>query len=107
DLHHGGDDTAESRGARLSLTAAGREPTERAADFSSWWPEERDHEVSILMSRTGAVVPYRGERPRAKTSMTNIGPPQHGHARRDAFAVESAAGVSSAGWGGGGTTPSK
>jgi len=39
DLRRRASDTAESRGASLSVPAAGREPTERAADFSSWWLE--------------------------------------------------------------------
>jgi hypothetical protein len=56
--------------------------------------KERDHEVSIHMSRTGAVAGYRGARPRAKTSMTNMRPPQHGHGRGDSF--ESAGGRFSA-----------
>ena len=74
-------------GAPLGLTVIGREPTERATDFSSWWLGERDHEASILMSRTGAVARYRGERRRAKTSMTNMRQAQHGHGRSYRHAV--------------------
>jgi hypothetical protein len=37
----------------------GRSRTDETGDrVWSWWPEERDHEVSILMSRTGAVARY-------------------------------------------------
>src|SRR5215467_5586000 len=93
DLGHGGVDTAGRCVAGLSLTVVGREPTKQATGFSIWRLEDRDHEVSIRMSRTGAVARYRGVRPRAKTSMTNMRPLQHGHGRRD---VESAGGTFSA-----------
>ena len=63
-----------------SAGVAGPSPAAIAASTAVWKRRERHHDVS---AQTGATPGgrYVGTEPRAKTSMTIMLPPQHGHGR--------------------------
>ena len=85
-----------------SAGVAGPSPAAIEASIAVWKQQERRHDVSI---QAGAVAgaAYRGIEPRAKTSMTIMRPPQHGHGRGStppsgsAFSVAPAPSASAAG----------
>jgi len=64
---------------RASVSTAGGQPAAKVTGIIEARGNDRDHEVSILMTATVGAGRYRGSRPRSKVSIMIIRPPQHGH----------------------------